>query len=157
MPEYGDMYVTNVPEWSSTVLMVVNSEIDCEHCGRTIVDWSLGEDGRLLCPFCGEEIREFRRHPCGCGEDDLVTLSVAANNNFGSDLNGGVTPYNEKLNRIVTDCAKALEKQVREGRIHKCSRSEAVDIKRRIVWTSSDEYEPGTDYPQWVKDMIPDE
>ena len=114
MIEYGDMFVMHTHEWGETVLMAVNPAIDCEHCGKMIRDWELDENGQLFCPFCEKEIRLFRRHVCSCGGRDMVTLSVAANNNFGSDLDGSVTPYNEKLNRLILECEKKIEQEVRQ-------------------------------------------
>lgn len=155
--KYGDMLWLRHNTYGDTVYMVVNSPIVCEHCNKTILDWELNEENKFFCPKCMEEINHFALKKCECGEYDIVSLIIACNNNFGYTSDGEMIPYNSMVNRIFSFCKKSIEKDIKSGALKLLSAQEAIQRKRLLVWTSQENYEPGTPMPQWIIDRFPDE
>ena len=151
---YGDILRVNHQTLGSALYMVVNPPIVCEHCGRRIEDWCEDENGKVFCPYCSLEVIEFKPFPCPCGENDMVTLVVAANNNF-HESNDGVVGYNHMVNVHYTFCRKSIENDIAEGRIHKCTPQEACQCKRLILWTSQEDFDETKEIPQWIQDTFP--
>lgn len=157
MFEYGDMLWLKNESMGETLYMVINPPIECEHCGKKIYDWELSENGEYFCPECREKIVEFKPVKCHrCGENDLVSVIVAANNNFGCSFDGEVTPYNHMVNKISSFCKKEFIKDIEKGKIRYLSKEETIYRKRLLVWTGSNQYEPGKKMPEWVYELIPD-
>lgn len=151
--KYGDMLWMDNPDFGTTLWMVINPPIRCEHCCYLIKDWELDDEGILICPNCYNQIKKFVKPTCSCGHEDLVALIVASNNNFHSSYDE-VVPYCHKLNFVSSVCGKKLENEIKQGKIRKLSDEEALNRRRSILWTSSDNYVPGAPIPQWVKDQI---
>ena len=154
---YGDMLWMQNTEYGETLYMVVNSPIICEHCGKRIIDWELNEERKFFCPKCKEEIVEFSKERCVCGEIDQASLVVASNNNFCCNTDGETIPYNHMVNRIFPFCEKSIIDEVKQGKIRLLSKQEANQRKRLLVWTAQNTYEPGKPMPQWIIDQFPDE
>ena len=155
MFEYGSMLWMKNEHTGDTLYMVTHSPVVCEVCSTVVYDWELNEEGILECPHCGNQIKEFRPQLCRYGKNDLVSVVVAANNNFGCTYDGEMLPYNHMVNRVITTCRKLLEKEVKSGAIRLLSPEESVYRKRMLVWTAQNTYEPGTEMPQWIKDQFP--
>lgn len=151
--KYGDMFWMGNHDFGTSLWMMINPPINCEHCGALLKDWELDEDGDLICPECSSQIKEFNRAKCSCGEHDLISLIVASNNNFHAS-NDEVVPYCDKVNFVNSVCQKSLEEGIKQGKIRKLSDDEAINRRRSILWTSSDDYVPGAPFPQWVIDRI---
>ncbi len=153
----GKMLWMNNDQTGDTLYMVVNSPVLCETCGKAVYDWETDDAGALECPHCGHEIREFSPFRCQCGENDRVSLVVAANNNFGCCHDGEMIPYNHMVNRVVTVCGKVLEGEIRAGKIRLLPVEETAYRKRLLLWTSQNTYEPGKAMPQWIRERFPDQ
>lgn len=157
MLDYGDMLWMYHPEFGETLYMVVNPPIVCEHCDFVIIDWELNEQGTFFCPACTEEVKKFQHRLCDCGEDDMVSLVVAANNNFCCNTDGETIPYNHMVNRIFPFCRKSIIEDINKGTVRLLSKKQANQKKRLLVWTSQSSYEPGKPIPQWIIDQFPDD
>lgn len=151
--KYGDMLWMDHEDMGTTLLMVINPPIICEYCKTFIKDWELDEDGVLICPICSNQIKEFNRPKCNCGNHDMIATIVATNNNFHSS-NDGVTPYQHKLNWVTCGCERQTEEDIRKGKLRLLSHDESVYRRRLLVWTSLDEYDPSAPMPDWIKEKI---
>ena len=66
-----------------------------------------------------------------------------------------VTEYNDKAGFTINTCRKELEKAINKHEIRLFSEKESAAVKRKILWTSLDEYEPGKPMPEWIKEKFP--
>ena len=141
--------------WGRVIYMVINPPIICEHCSSVVFEWKSSVDN-IICPDCGNVIEQRNYYPCPkCGELDYMTLRVVNNNNWHYDsVTGEVTEYNDKAGFTINTCCKELEKAIKKQEIKLFSEKESADIKRKILWTSSDDYEPGKPMPEWIKDKF---
>lgn len=151
--EYGNLLWMDTYDSGTLLYMVLKSPIECEHCGFTLLDWDKNENDEVICPECSRTILEFRKKKCSCGEEDLVSLIVASNNNFHVSYDG-VTPYEHLINLVKPYCIKSILKEISQGKIRKLSHEEEIYRKRLLIWTGSDDYEPGKPIPQWIKEAI---
>lgn len=134
--------------------MVLRRPFECEHCHSLIRDWEQEEDGKVHCPECDNIVEEFTPVRCGaCGEEDLLSLVVASNNNFHASYDE-IVPYEDRLNMVQSFCEKSIMNDISSGRIKKLSPQEARRAKEMIVWTHFDDYEPGKPVPEKIKEMF---
>ena len=155
MFEYGDMFWMSNSSLGETLYMIVHSPIVCEHCGCDIKDWEPNEENKVYCPECKNIIEKFNHLICRCGEDDLVSLVIASNNNFCCTSDGETISYNHMVNKVSSFCKKSIIEDMNKGRIRYLSKEEAVYRKRLLVWTDQPEYEPSKPIPQWIIDQFP--
>lgn len=151
---YGDMLWADCPPFGKTLYMVVGPPFVCESCGTVNKGWFADEDGEVSCSRCGAVVREFRKADCRCGEKDMVTLTVARNDDFHAESDGSVVPWNHAVNRTFTYCAKALWKDVAEGRMEVLGAEDARRRKKMLVWTEQETYAPGKPIPEWIDEMF---
>lgn len=151
--KYGDMLQMYSHQMGHVLYMVVNPPIICEHCKNVIHGWEQVQE--FKCPKCDQEIHEFQKQICKCGEYDLIELVVAADNNFGLQSDGEMFSYNRLVNRLYCHCLKDVEKEIESGKLKVLTDEEAVMKKRLIAWTSQDNYEPGKEMPKWIEEMFP--
>lgn len=142
--------------WGMVLYMVVNPPIVCETCGAVVFEWR-SSDGQVICPECGHVIEERVYFPCPvCGEQDYHTLRVVHNDNWHYDsVSGEVTEYCDKRGTALNVCGKSLMRDFRSQRIVLMNPKESQDIKRKITWTGSMDYDPRAPMPQWVIDKFP--
>lgn len=143
--------------WGRVVYMVANPPIECRRCGIVIFDWRHDAGGGTICPSCGVRITDFDHYPCPrCGGDDYHTLRVVVNNNWHYDSESGiVVEYNDKNGRLLNVCGKSLLDDIKYGRVCLLTPAESQEMKRRIVWTGSDDYDPEKPMPQEIIDNFP--
>jgi hypothetical protein len=143
-------------KWGKVIYMVINPPIICEHCNSVVFEWKSSED-YIICPDCENVIEKREYYPCPkCGKQDYMTLRVVNNNNWHYDsVTGEVTEYNDKSGFVINVCKKELEKEISQQKIKLLSSKESVDIKRKILWTSQDDYESGKPIPDWIKEKFP--
>ena len=136
--------------------MVVNPPIVCEHCDSVVFEWR-SSCGDVVCPECGEVIHDRFYYPCPhCHGDDYHTLRVVNNNNWHYDSTSGeVTEYNDMKGTVMNVCGKSLLDDIKCNRVVLSTARESQDIKRKIAWTASDDYEPGKPIPQSIIDRFP--
>ena len=143
-------------KWGRVLYMVVNPPIVCCCCGAVVFEWR-SEGGDTHCPNCGCRMCRKIYFPCPvCGEMDYHTLRVVSNNNWSYDsATGEVIEYCDKRGRSVNVCGKSLEDDIRHQRLRLLSAKETQDVKRKIVWTSSMDYDPTKPMPQAIIDQFP--
>ena len=148
---------TGSDRWGMVVYMVVNQPIVCGTCEYVVFDWR-ESDGDVVCPYCGHLITDRYHYPCPkCGEDDYHTLRIVTNNNWHYDsYTGQITEYNDKRGKVMSYCGKALMRDIMSGRMTLLGPEESQDVKRRIIWTGSDDYDPSKPMPQSIIDQFPD-
>ena len=140
-------------KWGRVIYIVARPPIICPECNEIIHDWFYDENNYLICPYCETLIEKEIYAPCPyCNDNDLIRLRVVQNNNWGIDNDGKVYELNDKVYFGLTICKKSLEKDIISGKIKLLSAKETVDCKRMIDWTNSDDYEPGKEIPQSIKD-----
>ena len=151
----GDILYGSLPNHGRAMLAVCSPPLLCPTCGKTVEADETGDDNR--CPHCGNPMDGAARRPCRCGDNDLVSIVVCANDNFGQ-LRGTneVIPYNSKVNLVYHICAKDVDDAIRTGAVRLCSRQEAAYRLRMLYWTMDREYEPGREVPQRIKDQFPE-
>ena len=144
-------------KWGHVVYMVANPPIVCNRCGTVVFDWRHEEGGGTICPMCSGRITQFDFYKCPrCGGDDYHTLRVVVNNNWHYDsISGIVTEYNDKGGRLVNICGKSLLDDIKYARVLLLTPSESQEMKRRIVWTGCDDYDPVRPMPQSIIDSFP--
>lgn len=142
-------------KWGRVLYMVVNPPIVCETCGSVVFEWR-STAGDVICPDCGNVIRTREYCPCPvCGGDDYHTLRVVHNNNWHYDsVSGEVTEYCDKRGVVMNRCGKSLMDDFKHQRIYLLTARESQDIKRKITWTGSDDYDPLKPMPQWIIDKF---
>ena len=143
-------------KWGRVIYMVINPPIVCEHCNSVVFEWKSSAE-QTICPDCGNVIEQRNYYPCPkCGELDYMTLRVVNNTNWHYDsTTGEVTEYNDKAGFTINTCRKELEKAINKHEIRLFSEKESAAVKRKILWTSLDEYEPGKPMPEWIKEKFP--
>lgn len=148
---------TGSDRWGMVVYMVVNPPIVCETCDSVIFDWR-AIDGQVICPACNHLILDRLQYPCPkCGGYDYHTLRIVTNNNWHYDsTTGQVTEYNDQRDRIISICGKSLMDDIGHGRMTLLGPKDSQDVKRRIIWTGSDDYDPTKPMPQSIIDQFPD-
>lgn len=139
-------------KWGSVIYMVVNPPIICETCNAVVFEWRQN-DGEVICPDCGNVIRRREYCPCPtCGGNDYHTLRVVANNNWHYEfLSDTVTEMNDKQGRVINICGKSLQKDIDEQRVTLYNEEQSKEIKRKILWTSSMDYDPEKKMPEDIK------
>ena len=142
--------------WGRVVYMVVNPPIVCEHCNTVVFEWR-SSVGDVICPDCGNVIHDRFYYPCPtCGGDDYHTLRIVNNNNWHYDSTSGeVTEYNDKKGRVMNICGRLLMDDIRNQRLRLMTAKESQDIKRKIAWTGSDDYEAGKPIPDSIINQFP--
>ena len=142
--------------WGRVVYMVVNPPIVCETCDSVVFDWRV-IDGQVVCPGCNHVILDRFLYPCPkCGENDYHTLRIVSNNNWHYDsTTGQITEYNDQRGRTINVCGKSLLADINAGRMRLLSPRESQDVKKRIIWTGSDDYDPVKPMPQSIIDQFP--
>lgn len=143
-------------KWGRVLYMVVNPPIVCEHCDTVVFEWrsSLGD---VICPDCGNVIRTRFYYPCPhCHGNDYHTLRVVNNDNWHYDsTRGEVNEYNDKKGVVLNICGKLLMDDFKHQRMFLLTARESQDVKRKIAWTGSDDYEPGKPMPRDIIDRFP--
>ena len=147
---------TGYEKWGIVLYMVINPPIICETCGSVIFQWRQ-IDGVLICPDCENVVTKRDYFPCPfCGQNDYHTLRVVHNNNWHYDsITGQVTQYCDKKGQVLNLCGKSLMEQIKNQSIVLMTAKESQDMKRKILWTRSDDYDPVKPMPQWVIDAFP--
>lgn len=142
-------------KWGKVVYLVINPPIVCETCDSVIFEWKSSQ-GQVICPACQNIIKERFYAPCPhCGDNDWMSLRVVNNNNFHYDsYTGEVTEYNDKCGRTLNVCGKSLEKEIKQGKVKLLSEQQSKIVKRKILWTGSDDYDPEKPMPDWIKDKF---
>lgn len=145
---------TGDQKWGKVLYMVANPPIVCETCNSVVFDWRSSED--VICPVCESIVEERFYYPCPkCGEQDYMTLRVVNNNNWHYDSTTGlVNEYNDKLGFSINVCSKDLQKEIDKQLIRLYSVKDTVDTKRKILWTSQDEYDSTKPIPEWIKEQF---
>lgn len=143
-------------KWGTVLYMVVQPPIVCEHCDTVVFEWRESE-GDVVCPECGKVIRDRFYYPCPyCHGDDYHTLRVVNNQNWHYDsTRGEVTDYNDKKGAVLNVCGRSIERDIAAHRMRLMSGDESQDIKRKILWTGSDDYDSSKPMPQWIVDRFP--
>ena len=143
-------------KWGSVVYMVVNPPIICEHCDSVVYEWR-SSVGDVVCPDCGNIIRHRDYLPCPiCGDMDYHCLRVVCNNNWHYDsTNDEVIDYNDKAGRIIYVCGRQLLYEIKKQLLVLLTPNESALVKRKLVWTSSDDYDPAKPMPQAIIDKFP--
>lgn len=151
--------------------MVVRGPYICGLCGGLNHEWfvDLDNNNLLTCGVCGLPVNEWEYAKCGvCGDDDWHGLRIVANNNFGISTDGlDLVTYNDKKGKHLVVCGKDFCPDRRRKKYFSNSTSkppvfrilspeETIKRKRKLVWTGSDEYQPGKKMPDWVIEMFPD-
>lgn len=147
---------TGDDRWGRVLYMVVNPPIVCEHCDTVVFEWR-SSAGDVICPECGNVIRDRYFCPCPvCGGDDYHTLRVVNNNNWHYDsVSGEVTPYNDRKGTVMNRCGKSIMDDIKSQRVFLLSGRESQAVKRKILWTGIDDYDPSRPMPQWIIDRFP--
>lgn len=142
--------------WGRVLYMVVNPPIVCEHCDTVVFEWR-SSVGDVVCPECGNVIRDRFYYPCPhCHENDYHTLRVVNNNNWHYDSTSGeVNDYNDQQGRTMNVCGKSLMDDLKRNRMFLLTAKESQDVKRKIAWTASDDYDPTKPMPQSIIDAFP--
>lgn len=143
-------------KWGRVLYMVVNPPIVCEHCGTVVFEWRSSE-GDVVCPDCGRVIRDRFHYPCPrCHGDDYHTLRVVNNNNWHFDsTRGEVNEYNDKEGAVMNVCGKSLMEDFKSQRMFLLTARESQDIKRKLTWAMSDDYDSRKLMPQSIVDRFP--
>ncbi len=138
-------------KWGAVIYMVINPPIVCETCGSVVFEWR-EIDGLLLCPDCESPMVSRMRCPCPvCGEDDYHSLRVVTNNNWNYSFGEGkVTPMNDKQGVVLNVCGKSLMDDIKNQRITLFDDRQSAEIKRKILWTSSMDYDPEKPMPEEI-------
>ena len=141
--------------WGKVLYMVINPPIVCETCGAVVFEWRQ-DAGEVICPDCGNAIRERTHCPCPkCGEDDYHTLRVVANNNWHYEfLSDTVTEMNDKRGRVINICGKSLQESINKQRVILYDKARSDEIKRKILWTSSMDYDSSKQMPDEIKNAF---
>lgn len=136
--------------------MVINPPIVCQTCQTIVQGWKSSK-GDVICPDCGNIIYHRDYLPCPqCNEMDYYSLIIVNNNNWHYDsVTNEVTDYNDKKGVMFNICGKRLEKDINEQNIQLMSAKVSQDIKRKIYWTSIDDYDPTKPMPQYIIDKFP--
>ena len=142
-------------KWGKVIYMVINPPIVCEHCCSVIYEWKSSDEG-VICPECENIIKHRDYYPCPkCGNIDYMSLRVVNNNNWQYDsVTGEVIEYNDKAGFVINICKKELEKEILTHKIILLSEKDSVNVKRKILWTSSNDYKPGQPIPDWIKEKF---
>ena len=89
---------------------------------------SLQDYGNTIyqCVHCGEK--------CKCGDNDLCTMQIVCNNNFGLDQTTlQFHHYNQHKGKFVHDCQKNIYNGIRSNIIKKFSEAEAERLKCKLI------------------------
>ena len=142
-------------KWGRVVYMTVNPPIVCENCNAVVFEWR-SSGGDVVCPECGKTIKDRFYYPCPhCHGDDYHSLRVVNNNNWHYDsTTGEVTEYNDKKGVVLNVCGKELMEDIRHNRVTLLTEREGNEVKRKIIWTSSDDYDSSKPMPQEIRDMF---
>lgn len=143
-------------KWGVVLYMVVNPPIVCEHCNTVVFEWR-SSAGDVICPDCGKVIRTRFYYPCPvCHGNDYHTLRVVNNNNWHYDSTmGEVIEYNDRKGTVMNICGKSLMEDFKYQRMFLLTAKESQDVKRKIMWTGSDDYDSRKPMPQSIIDMFP--
>ncbi len=138
-----------------TLYLVIRPPILCPSCGM-VNKWRYDPDGILTCIYCESVISDIVPAPCPCGDDDLMSLRVVQNNDWGLDyVEDQLHEFNNRLGRVVTTCKKRLEKELRSNDMKLLSHKESVERKRMLVWSQQTTFDPTLPIPQWIIDEWP--
>lgn len=142
--------------WGTVLYLVIQPPIICQTCNSVIFEWRQSDEG-TICPACENVIQERNYYPCPeCGGMDYHTLRVINNNNWGYDsVTGQITQYNDKKGTVLNVCGKSLVNDIKHQNIVLMNSRQSQDIKRKIVWTSSMDYDPSKPMPQQIIDRFP--
>lgn len=143
-------------KWGRVLYMVINPPIVCETCDTVVFEWR-SSGGDVVCPECGNVIYERVYYPCpACGRDDYHTLRVVNNNNWHYDSTSGeVTDYNDKKGKVANVCGKSLLADLKNQNAVLLTAIESQNVKRKIMWTSSDDYDATKPMPKEIIEMFP--
>lgn len=143
-------------KWGMVLYMVINPPIICETCGAAVFEWRSSEE-QVICPACENVIKQRNYLSCPtCGQDDYHTLRVVNNNNWQYDsITGQVTQYCDKRGIVLDMCGKSIQKDIKSQKLQLMTSKQTQDIKRKLVWTGSMDYQPTKPMPQWVIDKFP--
>lgn len=143
-------------KWGMVLYLVINPPIICQNCNEVVFEWRSNWE-KVFCPCCDNEIKHRDYLPCPvCGEMDYHSLRVVHNNNFHYDsVSGQVTQYCDKRGKVINMCGKSIMKQIKNQSIILLTAKESQDVKRKIVWTGSDDYDPIKPMPQQIINQFP--
>ena len=143
-------------KWGVVLYMVVQPPIICEKCFSVVYEWRESA-GDVVCPACENIIKQRNYYNCpDCGDLDYHTLRVVNNNNWGyNSVTGQVTEYNDKRGTAINICGKSLMNDIKSQKIILMNARQSQNIKRKLVWTSSPDYDSSKNMPQEIIDKFP--
>lgn len=141
--------------WGVVLYMVIQPPVICETCQSVIFQWR--ECDGVICPACDNVIKSRNYYPCpDCGELDYHTLRVINNNNWGYYMSTGqVIEYDDKKGTVINVCGKSLMNDIKSQKVFLMNPRESQNTKRKLVWTSSSDYDSSKPMPQYIIDKFP--
>lgn len=143
-------------KWGAVLYMVVQPPIICETCNSVVYEWR-SNSGEVICPACNNVITHRDYFPCPvCGGDDYHTLRIVSNNNWHYDsVTGQVTQYCDKQGIVLNVCGKSIMNDIKHQFVCLMTPKQSQNIKRKLVWTGSMEYDSTKLMPQSIIDAYP--